>query len=143
MISLTIDRDRRPSITDYMAAAVLAYGIVYFWIELNALYDPPLFLGYLIYYLGGLIPSYLVCRRTGSAELAIGAKNSVASWGFVVVSVTTFTEGNTLTFFALLLIMFLLGGLTAAYLTLRRRLKPAKQGKPDSTQDNTLNQPKP
>jgi len=143
MIRLTIDRDRRPSITDYMAAAVLAYGIVYFWIELNALYDPPWLLAYLIYYLGGLIPSYLVCRRTGSAELAIGVKSSVASWGFVIVSATAFTEGNTLTFFSLLLIMFLLGGLTAAYLTLSRRLKPQKQGKPDPTLDNNLNQPKP
>ncbi len=143
MRRLTIDRDRRPSITDYMAAAVLAYGIVYFWIELNALYDPPWLLAYLIYYLGGLIPSYLVCKRTGSAELAIGVKSSVASWGFVIVSATAFTEGNTLTFFSLLLIMFLLGGLTAAYLTLRKRLKPEKQWKPDPTLDNNLNQPKP
>ena len=143
MISLTVDRDRRPSITDYMAAAVLAYGIVYFWIELDAMYDPPWLLAFPIYYLGGLIPSYLVCRRTGSAELAVGVKSSVGSWLFVTVSVTTFTEGATPIFYMFLLVTFLLGGLTAAYLTLKRRLKPAGHEKQGSAPDNTLNQPKP
>src|SRR4030043_69847 len=105
---VTLDRARRPSVTDYMAAAVLAYGVVYFWVELNIYYDPPWVLALLFYYLGGLIPGYLVCRRTGSAELAMGVRSSVASWVFTVVSLLAFTEGNTPTFFALLLVMFLL-----------------------------------
>jgi hypothetical protein len=121
---LTENRDRRPSVTDYMAAAVLAYGIVYFWVELHMLYGPPWPLAYLFYFTAGLIPSYLVCRRTGSGELAVGVKCSVTSWGFTAVSLLAFTEGNTTIFFALLLVMFLMGGLTAAYLTLRRRLRP-------------------
>lgn len=127
---MTENRDRRPSVTDYMAAAVLAYGIVYFWVELQMYYGPPWPLAYLFYYLAGLVPSYLVCRRTGSGELAVGVKCSAASWGFTVVSLLAFTEGNTTTFFALLLAMFLLGGLTAAYLTLKRRLKA--HGEPGS-----------
>ena len=138
---VTLDRDRRPSVTDYMAAAVLAYGVVYFWVELNIYYDPPWVLALLFYYLGGLIPGYLVCRRTGSAELAVGVRSSVSSWVFTVVSLLAFTEGNTPTFFALLLVMFLLGGLTSAYLALRGRLRP-KKGSP-APEHNTLNQPEP
>jgi len=137
----TLDRDRRPSVTDYMAAAVLAYGVVYFWVELNIYYDPPWILALLFYYLAGLIPGYLVCRRTGSAELAVGFRSSVASWGFTVVSLLAFTEGNSTGLFALLLVLFLMGGLTAAYLALRRRLRPGKGG--PAPEDNTLNQPEP
>jgi hypothetical protein len=125
-----------------MAAAVLAYGIVYFWVELHMLYGPPWPLAYLFYYLAGLAPGYLVCRRTGSGELAVGAKSSVASWGFTAVSLLAFTEGNTMIFFALLLAMFLLGGLTAAYLALKRRLK-ALEAEPGKPEDNSLNQPAP
>lgn len=125
-----------------MAAAVLAYGIVYFSVELYMYYSPPWPISYLFHYLAGLVPSYLVCRRTGSGELGVGVKSSAASWGFTTVSLTVFTEGSTMTFLALMLIMFLLGGLTAAYLALRRRLKP-RGAEPSKAQDNSLNQPAP
>jgi hypothetical protein len=130
-MSLTLNRDRRPSITDYMAGAVLAYGIVYFWIELKTFYNPSWVLAYVIYYLAGLIPSYLVCQRTGAAELSIAFRSTMISWALVVVSLWAFTEGNTTSFFGLLLVMFILGGMTSAYLTLRRRLKLPKQADAD------------
>jgi len=126
--------------TDYMAGAVLAYGIVYFWIELKTFYDPPWALAYVIYYLAGLVPSYLICKRTGAAELPVAFRSAVISWALVVVSLWAFTEGNTTSFFALLLVMFILGGLTTAYISLRRRLRPAKKKAAGSGEDNTLNQ---
>jgi len=73
-------------VTDYMAATVLAYVVVYFWVKINMYYDPPWVLDLLFYYLGGLIPGYLVCRRTGSAELALGVRSSIASWVFAVLA---------------------------------------------------------
>lgn len=128
---MTLDRDKRPSITDYMAGAVLAYGIIYFWIELHMYYSPIWPLAYLFYYLGGLIPSYLVGKRTGAAELQVAIKSVLISWVFVVVSLLAFTEGNTISYFALLLVMFILGGVTTAYISLRRRLRQAKLVDPD------------
>jgi len=137
---LTLDRDKRPSITDYMAGAVLAYGIVYFWIELKTFYNPPWALAYVMYYLAGLVPSYLICKRTGAAELPVAFRSTMISWALAVVSLWAFTEGNTPSFFGLLLVMFILGGMTSAYLTLRRRLKPNKQADAEPGKDNTLNQ---
>lgn len=141
MIHLTLDRDKRPSITDYMAGAVLAYGIVYFWIELKTFYDPPWVLAYIMYYLASLIPSYLVCKRTGAAELPVAIRSVLISWALVIVNLWAFTQGNTTSLFILLLVMFLLGGATSAYISLRRRLKPAKQGATDPGEDTNLNQP--
>ena len=141
MIHLTLDRDKRPSITDYMAGAVLSYGIVYFWIELKTFYGPPWVLAYIMYYLAGLVPSYLVCKRTGAAELPVAFRSVMISWALVVFNLWAFTQGNTTSFFALLLVMFILGGATSAYISLRRRLSPAKQSVKGSGEDNTLNQP--
>ncbi|HUV34623.1 MAG TPA: hypothetical protein VMW22_06800 [Candidatus Desulfaltia sp.] len=141
MIHLTLDRDKRPSITDYMAGAVLSYGIVYFWIELKTFYDPPWVLAYIMYYLASLIPSYLVCKRTGAAELPVAIRSVLISWALVIVNLWAFTQGNTTSLFALLLVMFLLGGATSAYISLRRRLKPAKQGATGPGEDTNLNQP--
>jgi hypothetical protein len=120
---------------------VLAYGIVYFWIELKTLYNPPWVLAYLMYYLAGLVPSYLVCKRTGSAELPVAFRSAVISWALVVVSLWAFTEGGTTSLYALLLVMFILGGLTSAYISLRRRLGPSKRTDAGPGEDNTLNQP--
>ena len=128
-----MSEERRPSSTDYMAAAVLAYGIVYFWIELKTVAGAPDLLGYPIYYLSGLIPSYLVCKRTGSAHLAVGVKTAALSWGVTFMTLLAFTRGTNLTFFAVLLVLMLLGGASAAYIILRRRLAaPAVEEGPDS-----------
>ena len=107
-----------------MAAAALAYGIVYFWIELKMVAGAPLLLAYPVYYLSGLIPSYLVCRRTDSAHLAVGIKSALAAWVLTVVTLLTFVEGPSLAFFGILLTCQVLGGVTASYLALRQSLQP-------------------
>jgi len=124
MIFLTLDRKKRPSITDYMAAAALAYGIIYFWIKLKMVAGTPSLLAYPIYYLAGLVPSYLVCRRTDSAHLAVGIKSALAAWAFTAVTLLAFVEGSSLAFFGILLICLVLGGATASYLALRQSLQP-------------------
>ena len=114
------DEERKPSTTDYMAAAALAYGLVYFWIKTVA--GTPSLLAYPVYYLAGLAPSYLVCRRTDSAHLAVGIKSSLASWVFITVTLLAFVEESSLAFFGILLICLLLGGATASYLSLKQSL---------------------
>jgi hypothetical protein len=118
-----VDEERTPSTTDYMAATVLAYGIVYFWIELKMVAGTPSLLAYPVYYLAGLISSYLVCRRTDSAHLAVGIKTAFAAWAFTAVTLLAFVEGSSLAFFGILLICLVLGGATASYLALKQSLQ--------------------
>lgn len=119
------DEERKPSTIDYMAAAALAYGIVYFWIELKMIARTPSLLAYPVYYFAGLAPSYLVCRRTDSAHLAVGIKAAFASWAFTAVTLLAFIENSSLAFFGVLLTCLVLGGATASYLALKQSLQPA------------------
>jgi len=134
---LTLDREKRPSITDYMAAAALAYGIVYFWIKLKMVAGTPSLLAYPIYYLAGLVPSYLVCRRTDSAHLAVGIKSALAAWAFTAVTLLAFVEGPSLAFFGILLICLVLGGATSSYLALRQSLSQPPSHEVDSEKSPT------
>ena len=106
-----------------MAATVLAYGIVYFWIELKMVVGTPSLLAYPVYYLAGFVPSYLVCRRTDSAHLSVGIKAALAAWTFTAATLLAFVEGPSLPFFGVLLICLLLGGATASYLALKQSLQ--------------------
>jgi hypothetical protein len=122
------DEERKPSMTDYMAAAALAYGIIYFWIKLMMVAETPSLLTYPIYYLAGLVPSYLVCRRIDSAYLAVGIKVALVAWAFIAVMLLAFVEEPSLAFFGMLLICLVLGGATASYLALRQSLQPRSLG---------------
>lgn len=132
------NEERKPSTTDYMAAAALAYGIVYFWIKLKMVAGTPSLLAYPVYYLAGLVPSYLVCRRTDSAHLAVGIKSSLASWGFTAVTLLAFVEGSSLAFFGILLICLVLGGVTASYLALKQSFSQPPSHETDSVKRTTL-----
>jgi len=131
------DEGRKPSTTDYLAAAALAYGIVYFWIELKMVAGTPSLLAYPVYYLAGLVPSYLVCRRTDSAHLAVGIKAAFAAWAFTAVTLLAFVEGPSLAFFGVLLICLVLGGATASYLALRQSLSQPPSREVDSERSPT------
>lgn len=120
-----------------MAGAVLAYGIVYFWIELKAMGGVPGILAYVIYYLAGVIPSYLVCRRTDSSHLLVAVKTAILSWVFVVVTLLAFTQGSNTFFFVVLLVFLVLGGVTSAYVSLRKRLSKPLEKKGNSEQGTT------
>ena len=116
------EEERKPSTTDYMAAAVLAYGIVYFWIVVKTVVGAPSLLAYPVYYLAGLMPSYFVCSRTDSAHLSVGVKSALASWAFTSVTLLAILEKPSLMFFGVLLICIVLGSVTASYLALRQSL---------------------
>lgn len=138
------DKERKPSTTDYLAAAALTYGIIYFWIEIKTVTGTPSLLAYPVYYLAGLVPSYLVCRRTGSTHLAVGIKSALASWAFTAVTLLAFVEGSSLAFFGILLVCLILGGATASYLTLKQSLSQLQNRNDNQrpTTSNSLN-PKP
>ena len=127
MIYLSEDVDRTTSIIDYLAAATLSYGVIFFWLKLSTIIKLPWLVSYLIFYLGGLGPTYLVCRRTDRNQFPVGIKSAVFSWVFTLVCLITFTQGDPSSFFKMLLMLFLLGGLTSSVITMKERLKPKKK----------------
>ena len=111
---------------DYLAAATLSYGIIFFWLKLSALTQLPWPVSYLIFYIGGLGPTYLVCRRTDRNQFPVAIKSAVFSWVFTLACLITFTQGDPSSFFKMLLVLFLLGGITSSVVSMRERLKSKK-----------------
>lgn len=130
MIYLSEEIERTPSIIDYLAAATLAYGTIFFWLNLSVSIQIPWLLTYLIFYLGGVGTTYLVCRKTDRNQFPVAIKSAIFSWVFTLVCLITFTQGDPSSFFKMLLVLFLLGGITSSVISMRERLGLKK--KPDS-----------
>lgn len=126
VILLSEEVEKSPSFTDYLAAATLAYGTIFFWLKLSTIVELPWLVSYIIFYLGGLGPTYLVSRRTDRNQFPVAIKSAVFSWVFTLVCLITFTQGDPSSFFIMLLVLFLLGGITSSIITMKERLKPKK-----------------
>ena len=120
------ETERTPNITDYFAAATLGYGTIFFWLKLSTIIQLPWLLSYLIFYLCGVGTTYLVCRRTDRNQFPVAVKSAIFSWGFTLVCLITFTQGDPSSFFKILLVLFLLGGITSSVISMRERLRPKK-----------------
>lgn len=123
--------ERTPNITDYFAAATLAYGTIFFWLKLSTIVQLPWLLSYMIFYLGGVGTTYLVCRRTDRNQFPVAIKSAIFSWGFTLVCLITFTQGDPSSFFKMLLVLFLLGGITSSVISMRERLRPKNIPEPE------------
>ena len=120
--------ERKPTLTDYMAGAMLANGFVwisrqalpYFaWVPTNLLADAL----YVIYLSGGILASYLVCRKASSKHLLVGLKVGAVTWIFSIFFLLSLTFENILGFTFVLLIIYAAGGIAGAYLALRTTLR--------------------
>lgn len=120
------DTERKPSFTDYLAAAALSYGTIYFWLRLSSNIEFPWITTYLVFYLAGLSTTYLICRRIDRNQFPVAIKSAVFSWLFTMICLITFTQGDPASFFKMLLVLFLLGGLTTSVITMRQRLNAKK-----------------
>ena len=121
MIALE-EQERKPSVTDYLASAMLSYGVIYLWLQVSMMVRLPWLVSYLFFYAAGLGPTYLICRRISRNQFPVAMISAVFSWVFTLVCLITFTQGDPMSFFMMLLFMFLLGGLSSSVITMRRRL---------------------
>ncbi len=126
LISLSEDVEKTPNITDYLAAATLSYGIIFFWLKLSTITQVPWPVSYLIFYMGGLVPTFLVCRRTDRNQFPVAIKSVIFSWVFTLVCLITFTQGDPSSFFKMLLVLFMLGGISSSVISMRQRLRSKK-----------------
>lgn len=119
--------ERKPNATDYLASAALCYAIIFFYIRLANTVTIPWLLSYVVYYIAGAIPTYMVLRNLTRDQFPVAIISSVVNWMFTFVCLITFTQGNPMTFFRMLFVFFLMGGVTAAVITMKARLSPKKE----------------
>ena len=121
MISLS-EEEKTPSITDYLASAMLSYGVIFLWLKFSTMMDVSWGVSYLFFYVAGLGPTYLICRRITRNQFPVAMISAFFSWVFTLVCLITFTQGDPMGFFKTLLALYLLGGLSSSIITMRRRL---------------------
>ena len=107
-------------------AAILSYASVYFmsWlITKNPEANWMTLLAYPVYFIGSLYPAYLLSSRAGYAHLMVGIKSAFYGWLFSGLSLWVLTGTASFIFLILLLISFILGGFTGAYIALKRQIR--------------------
>ena len=123
MISLA-EEERTVSITDYLASAMLSYGVIFLWLKVSSVIEISWGISYLFFYVAGLGPTYLITRRITRRQFPVAMISAFFSWFFTLVCLIAFTQGDPMELFKMLLVFYLLGGLTSAVITMRRRLSP-------------------
>ena len=116
----------KPNATDYLASAALSYAVIFFYLRLANTYAMPWILSYLVYFVAGLAPTYMVIRRLKRDQFPVAVIASVINWGFTFVCLITFTQGNPMGFFRVLFVFYLMGGVSASIITMKTRLSPKK-----------------
>lgn len=125
-----LTEEKSPRIFDYLAAGILANGLVYFWQVILSFLPELEILSILIFLAIGFVTSWLVLNRASKQHLKVGAIAGVASWTITVLMMLGLTEGQNLVFISVLFGCFLVGGLAAAYYALRQQIK--KKAKADA-----------
>ena len=124
-----------PNLNDYLAGAILANGFVWIWsLALGHFSDlferiPPVILAnasYVIYLSGGIVSSYLVCKRASSGHIFVGLKLVALTWAFSIVLMLSIATEPSIGLAIVFLVIFTAGGVAGAYLALRSRLKPRR-----------------
>ena len=117
-------KERKPSYTDYIMGTILSYSLVYIWLNdfVNKMPEMHILVSVVVYYLIGTLSSFLVCRKTTEAHLSVGVKMGLLSQVFTVFTMYVVTGTLNMVLFFIILICFLLGGATGAYISLRKRI---------------------
>jgi len=129
MIPLAKEIEKTPSITDYLASAMLSYSVIFLWLKFSSIIEISWGVSYLFFYVAGLGPTYLIINRINKNHFPVAMISVFVSWVFTLVCLITFTQGDPTEFFKTLLVFYFLGGLTSSIIRMRRRLSPKK---PDS-----------
>lgn len=112
-----------PRIFDYLAAGILANGLVYFWQVILSFLPGLEILSILIFLAVGFVTSWLVLKRASKQHLKVGAIAGVASWIITIFMMFGLQEGPNSLLIIVLFGCFLVGGLGAAYYSLKQQIK--------------------
>ena len=117
--------ERKPVIFDYFAGGLLTCGLIWFWLQFISYFPDPIltFLSWPVFIAAGTVSAYLVCKRTTKGHLGVGIKTALSSWLITVLILFSFGLDLGTYQIVILLICFVLGGLAAAYISLKNRFR--------------------
>ena len=121
-----------PELSDYIAGAMLANGIVWIWLQalgsmrgffsrlpIGLLAD----ISFVVYLLAGIVASYQVCRKASSGHLIVGVKFAAYAWALSLLFMLSMLPEPTTGMATVFLVCFAAGGIAGAYLSLRSHLR--------------------
>lgn len=125
-------KKRQPDLSDYIAGAMLANGIVWIWLQMlssmrNLFSKIPVGIladvSFVIYLLSGIVASYQVCKRSSSGHLVAGVKFAAFAWGLSIFIMLSMVSEPSIEMATTFLVCFAAGGIAGAYLSLRSALR--------------------
>jgi len=121
---------------DYMAAAILANGIIWFWmLSLNMFsgftsrLNPTLLVDftYITFILAGFISTQQVAKRSKRNQLIISLRSAIYSWAGAVVMMLSIQSNPTIRFALTVLVCLLLGAVVGSYMLIRSRISERRK----------------
>ena len=125
-----------PRIFDYLAAGILANGLVYFWQVILSFLPELEILSILIFLAVGFVTSWLVLKRASKQHLKVGTIAGVTSWVITIFMMFGLQEGPNSLLIIVLFGCFFVGGLGAAYYSLKQQIK--EKSKVDDVSNQVL-----
>jgi hypothetical protein len=122
---------REPINNDYMAGAILANGIIWFWmLSLNLFKDfssrfPPAVLvdvTYVTLIVAGFVSSQQVAKRSEKNQLVVAIRSAFYSWVGSIVMMITMPGGFSFRFALTVLICLMFGAVIGSYMLIRDRI---------------------
>ena len=123
---------RTPNFNDYLAGAMVANGVIWIWGQLLADFEGffsaiPIGvladISYVLYLFATIVASMLVCGRASTGHLVVGVRFAGTAWVLSLFIMITTAPNPTLGLAFSLLVIFAMGGVAGAYLTIRRRMR--------------------
>lgn len=113
--------ERKESFTDYLAAGIINFAGVYFWIQIvNMIQSTGLkIFSYIVYVLTGTLSSYLFFRKRGVIDQIQVGKTTIISWLISVFMLASVLQTEALTIYPILLFCFGLGGLIGSRIVIQ------------------------
>ena len=121
---------------DYMAAAILANGIIWFWmLSLNMFsgftsrINPTLLVDftYITFILAGFISSQQVAKRSNRNQLIIALRSAIYSWAGSIIMMLSMMGNPTISFALTVLVCLLAGAVAGSYMLIRFRINERRR----------------
>lgn len=122
---------REPTNNDYMAGAILANGVIWFWMMTLNLFKglssriPAAILvdlTYVIFILAGFFSSQQVAKRSERNQLIVALRTALYSWAGSIIMMITMPGGFSVRFSITVLICLLAGAVLGSYMLIRGRI---------------------
>ena len=126
--------ERKNNLTDYLAAGIINFAGVYFWIQIVNMTSSAgvRVFSYIVYVLTGILSSYLFFRKRGVIDQIQVGKTTIISWLISALMLASLLQTEGLSFYPILLFCFGLGGFIGSRIVLQ------EMGSEDSLSEENL-----